>query len=129
MDLVLPGRDAVHGAGASPRYSVPRVLAEAVRAELDLGTGETWPVDIEEFSAEGVRLRAPVPFGAGTPAVIVLRDRGGQLDPAVFAVEVRWVRGVADGPSTIGTRVIASVDGHHTAFLTRVLARVAQGRR
>jgi hypothetical protein len=125
MDLALPGRPAGPEQTASPRYALPSPVAAAIAADLDLGTGETWPVEIEEFSVEGLRLRAPRPFGAGTPAVVVLRDRDGTVAPAVFAVEVRWVRGAADGRATLGTRVIAAVDGHHAGFLGRVLCRVA----
>jgi hypothetical protein len=125
MGLALPGRQAGPEGAAPPRYAVPAAVAAAVQAEIDLGTGRSWAVEVEEFSVEGLRLSAPVAFGAGTPAVVVLRDRTGADRPAVFAVEVRWVRGGPDGRVLIGTRVIAAVDGHHAAFLGRVLQRVA----
>jgi hypothetical protein len=128
MGLALPDRAARAGPSASPRYALPPLVAAAIAAELDLGTGRSWPVEIAEFSVEGLRLRSPVALGVGTPAVVVLRDLHGALDPAVFAVEVRWVRGAPGGRSVIGTRVITAVDGHHAVFLGRVLERVGASR-
>jgi hypothetical protein len=74
-----------------------------------------------------LRFVAPVAFTPETPAVVTLRDLTGALAPAVFAVEVRWVRAECDERATTGTRVIAAVDGHHGAFLARVLDRVGAG--
>ncbi|HEX7126330.1 MAG TPA: PilZ domain-containing protein [Thermodesulfobacteriota bacterium] len=125
MGLVLPDRPAGADAPASPRFALPPAVAGAISAEIDLGTGRTWPVAIVEFSVEGMRLDTPVPFAVGTPAVVVLRDRAGQVAPAVFAVEVRWVRPSPAGRGLVGVRVIAGVDGHHAAFLSRLLERVA----
>ncbi len=125
VGLALPDRPAGPGVLASPRFALPRAVSDSVSAEIDLGTGRSWPVAIVEFSVGGMRLDAPVIFGAGTPAVVVLRDLAGQVPPAVFAVEVRWARPSPAGGGTLGTRVIAAVDGHHAAFLSRLLERVA----
>lgn len=123
MGLALPDRPVGSEVLAPPRYALPRAVAEAVQADLDLGTGFTWPVTIVEFGVGGMRVAAPTAFRVGTPAVIVLRDRAGEIPPAVFAVEVRWLRPLTGGRWTLGTRVIAAVDGHHAAFLSRILER------
>lgn len=127
MGLALPDRPAGPDVLAAPRYALPPAVADAVAAEIDLGTGRAWSVGILEFSMGGMRLDAPVTFGVATPAVVVLRDRAGEIDPAVFAVEVRWVRPAPAGRWILGTRVIAAVDGHHAAFLSKVLERVGVG--
>lgn len=124
MGLDLPDRSAAGAGGQQPRYALPPAVAAAVSAEMDLGTGRVWPVELIDFSIGGLRFVSPVPLTPETPAVVTLRDRAGALAPAVFAVEVRWVRAARDGRAAIGARVIAAVDGHHGAFLARVLEQV-----
>ncbi len=124
MGLALPDRLVEAEGGQQPRYGLPPAVAAAVSMEIDLGTGQVWPVELTDFSVDGLRFVAPVAFRPETPAVVTLRDRTGAFAPAVFAVEVRWVRAARDGRLTVGTRVIAAVDGHHGAFLARVLERV-----
>ena len=124
MGLTLPER-APPGAAPRPRFRLPAAVAASVEGQIDLGTGRSWPVEVVEFSEDGLRLLAPVAFGSGTPAVMVLRDRAGVIAPAIFAVELRWARGAPDGRVGVGARVIAAVDGHHAAFLSRILERVA----
>lgn len=123
MGLQLPDRPAGPDVLAPPRFALPRAVCEAVTAELDLGTGQAWPLRIVEFSVGGMRADAPMAFGVGTPGVVVLRDHAGELRPAVFAVEIRWQRPAGSGRWTLGARVIAAVDGHHAAFLSRLLER------
>lgn len=127
MGLALPDRPVGGEGGQQPRYALPPAVAAAVSMEIDLGTGQVWPVELTDFSVDGLRFVAPVAFTPETPAVVTLRDLTGALAPAVFAVEVRWVRAECDERATTGTRVIAAVDGHHGAFLARVLERVGAG--
>lgn len=124
MGLTLPDRGGREG-GEQPRFRLPAAVSTAVAVEIDLGTGRSWPARITDFSADGLRLVAPVAFTPGTPAVVTLRDFEGVVPPAVFAVEIRWVRAAPHGRSALGARVIAAVDGHHAVFLGRVLERVA----
>ncbi len=124
MGLTLPDRTGREG-GEPPRFRLPVAASAAVSVEIDLGTGRSWPARITDFSADGLRLVAPVAFTPGTPAVLTLRDFEGAVPPAVFAVEIRWARTAPRGRSALGARVIAAVDGHHAAFLGRVLERLA----
>src|SRR5512145_2274470 len=77
MGLALPDRATGADGPAPPRFALPRAVSEAIRADLDLGTGRSWPVRILEFSIDGLRVEAPMTFGVGTPAAIVLYDRTG----------------------------------------------------
>ncbi|HWP35455.1 MAG TPA: PilZ domain-containing protein [Thermodesulfobacteriota bacterium] len=125
MGLSLPDRRGGASGEEPPRFVVPPAVAEAVSVELDIGTGRSWGAELIDFSADGLRLACPVRFPPGTPAVVTFWDRGGLLPPALFAVEVRWVRQPPGSRPVLGAKVIAAVDGHHAAFLGRILERVA----